>query len=81
MLEERERHLAAVHAAIERGIADIDAGRCVRRSGLLTSVKLGTPVWPVTRGNVRVSISEADLGLPPAHPSATGESGEKFMLR
>jgi predicted transcriptional regulator len=34
MLEERERHLAAVHAAIERGIADIDAGRGVRRSGL-----------------------------------------------
>ena len=27
MLAERERRLAAVHAAIERGIADIEAGR------------------------------------------------------
>jgi antitoxin ParD1/3/4 len=50
MLEEREHRLAAVHAAIERGIADIDAGRVYDANAVFDELDARYAAWPVSAG-------------------------------
>ena len=43
LMEERKRRLAAVDAALERGITDIEAGRGTMAIRFLTRLKRATP--------------------------------------